>query len=103
MSSRSSTTRSGTRLAIAAKIREHSAALGDDAPTRVTASIGVTLLRQVLAGADEALIEADLAMYEAKQGGRDRIELFTSALGSELRGRARGLRRGVSEEPGAAS
>ena len=73
---------------VAEKIREHSIALGADAPTRITSSIGVALLHQGLEGADEALIEADLAMYEAKQGGRDRIELFTSALGSKRRGRA---------------
>ncbi len=74
--------------AVAEKIREHSVALGDDAPTRITASIGLALIYQGLADADEALSEADLAMYEAKQGGRDRIELFTPALGSKLRGRA---------------
>ena len=42
----------------------------------VTASIGVVLLDQAsLADGDEPLVTADRALYQAKSGGRDRIEL----------------------------
>ncbi len=40
---------------------------------RVTASVGVTTFEQGLHSGDEALVAADLAMYQAKQAGRDRI------------------------------
>lgn len=49
---------------------------------QVTASIGVaTLDRGVLSGAD-LLVRADLAMYDAKEAGRDRFALYPSAPGA---------------------
>lgn len=53
---------------------------------RVATSIGLTLGGP----GDEALglvRDADLAMYEAKRGGRGRIVRFTAAMGAELRHR----------------
>ena len=47
-----------------------------EAELAVTASIGVVVLDQAsLADGDEPLVTADRALYQAKSGGRDRIEL----------------------------
>ncbi|MFC4296889.1 EAL domain-containing protein [Castellaniella hirudinis] len=45
-----------------------------------TASIGVTLLDRASASADEALKQADMAMYRAKESGRDTISFFDSDM-----------------------
>jgi diguanylate cyclase (GGDEF)-like protein/PAS domain S-box-containing protein len=50
----------------------------DGTPFPVTASIGVALFSADRALWDELLINADLAMYEAKRQGRDRIVVFSS-------------------------
>jgi diguanylate cyclase (GGDEF)-like protein/PAS domain S-box-containing protein len=42
-----------------------------DKPARVTTSIGITALDNAALSPDEALVEADMAMYEAKSDGRD--------------------------------
>ena len=59
-------------------------------PVRVTASGGVTELRDGDAETAEAVLSAaDLAMYEAKRAGRDRVVRFTPELRAELeRGRS---------------
>jgi diguanylate cyclase (GGDEF)-like protein/PAS domain S-box-containing protein len=64
--------------AIVADVRENAVLLGGQQPRRVTASVGVTLFRQGLAGAEDALVDADLAMYDAKEAGRDRAALYAS-------------------------
>ena len=45
----------------------------------VSASVGMVLVRRGVS-AQEALRDADSAMYRAKQLGKDRIELFDDAL-----------------------
>ena len=62
--------------------------LGDDR-ARVTASAGVAGLEEGEdASAEAVLSAADIAMYEGKHGGRDRVERFTPRLRAELeRGR----------------
>ncbi len=45
-------------------------------PGRVTASIGMTLLKHKPTSAEDALSRADLAKHHAKQAGRDRIALY---------------------------
>jgi diguanylate cyclase (GGDEF)-like protein/PAS domain S-box-containing protein len=52
-----------TADALVSEIRNH---------TRVTASIGVATFGDVVATADDVLVHADRAMYEAKAAGRDR-------------------------------
>jgi diguanylate cyclase (GGDEF)-like protein/PAS domain S-box-containing protein len=42
---------------------------------RVTASIGVASFRGAVS-AEEMLVEADIAMYDAKEAGRDRVEVY---------------------------
>jgi EAL domain-containing protein (putative c-di-GMP-specific phosphodiesterase class I) len=51
-----------------------------------TMSIGIASTSDSLRNAEDLLIEADLAMYQAKERGRDRTELFDE----ELRARAVG-------------
>lgn len=57
-------------------IRNHVFIVGG-APLRITASIGVAVFPDQTAGAGEFLSRADLAMYRAKDEGRDRCCLFT--------------------------
>jgi diguanylate cyclase (GGDEF)-like protein/PAS domain S-box-containing protein len=49
---------------------------GADTPKRVTASIGVALFGSSRSTSEELLVEADIAMYEAKESGRDRFEVY---------------------------
>ena len=46
-------------------------------PIRVTASIGVTTFGNREVDVESLLVEADLAMYDAKTAGRDRVALYT--------------------------
>ena len=46
-------------------------------PIGVTASVGVTTFGNREVDVESLLVEADLAMYEAKTAGRDRIALYT--------------------------
>jgi diguanylate cyclase (GGDEF)-like protein/PAS domain S-box-containing protein len=68
-------------------VRRERAARGPGGRARpVTASIGVAPLASAVGlSAEEALINADLAMYDAKEAGRDRSETY----GGSNRGRAR--------------
>lgn len=45
---------------------------------KVTASIGVSALRATDADADAALMRADRALYNAKEAGRDRVEVIAT-------------------------
>jgi diguanylate cyclase (GGDEF)-like protein/PAS domain S-box-containing protein len=46
---------------------------------RVTASIGVALFAGTRITGEEVLVEADIAMYDAKEAGRDRVRVYDSA------------------------
>ena len=48
----------------------------EDGTISVTASIGVTITHEGLDGITELTKEADLALYDAKRGGRDRVCAF---------------------------
>ncbi|OCC25094.1 diguanylate cyclase [Croceicoccus estronivorus] len=67
----------------------------------VTASIGIARTHKGLPFSDEQLIhEADIAMYHAKNTGRDRYSWFDRSMESELRVRSEletGMRRGIKE------
>jgi diguanylate cyclase (GGDEF)-like protein/PAS domain S-box-containing protein len=56
---------------------------------RVTASVGVALFESDDATADELLVNADLAMYAAKAGGRDRVVVYTASEGRRARASAK--------------
>jgi diguanylate cyclase (GGDEF)-like protein len=65
--------------AIARRIREAAAApvaLGADEDTTVEVSIGIVMLEDPAASLEDALRDADAAMYRAKDLGGDRAELF---------------------------
>jgi diguanylate cyclase (GGDEF)-like protein/PAS domain S-box-containing protein len=63
-------------------------AMADDGADGVTASIGVSMYGSGgRAGAESVLIAADLAMYRAKEDGRDRVALFEDSGGPVLQGR----------------
>ncbi|MDX6587090.1 MAG: hypothetical protein QOI31_1563 [Solirubrobacterales bacterium] len=51
--------------------------LARDKPVQVTTSIGIAMLDAANLSAEQLLLEADVAMYEAKGSGRDRVILFT--------------------------
>jgi diguanylate cyclase (GGDEF)-like protein/PAS domain S-box-containing protein len=55
-------------------VRGHASSVGDQA-LRITASIGVTLLDRPDRTPEQLLMEADVAMYEAKDDGRDAVHL----------------------------
>jgi diguanylate cyclase (GGDEF)-like protein/PAS domain S-box-containing protein len=65
-------------------VREQRAARGHGGPERpMTASIGIAPLgEQMEISAEEALTEADLAMYDAKESGRDRHETYGGQSGA---------------------
>jgi diguanylate cyclase (GGDEF)-like protein/PAS domain S-box-containing protein len=58
-------------------IRREGVAVSDDRHAHVSASIGITSFQpDDDTSADELLIEADVAMYDAKESGRDRYCIF---------------------------
>lgn len=64
-------------------------------------SVGVTLFHDEQTGADALLRQAELAMYRSKQGGRDTVSFFETAMQSELdqRNRLEGeLRTAIEQE-----
>jgi diguanylate cyclase (GGDEF)-like protein/PAS domain S-box-containing protein len=60
-----------------------------DKPFRVTSSIGVTAFDSEEASASDLLVNADLAMYAAKAGGRDRVVVYTPAQARRARAMAK--------------
>ena len=60
-------------------VREHHFAVASD-PVRVTASGGIATVERDQRAAEECLAAADLAMYESKQAGRDRLAAFSPEL-----------------------
>lgn len=55
----------------------------------VTASIGVTLFTQGQLNAESVLVDADLAMYDAKEAGRDRVAMSSGGHDEQPRMKAR--------------
>lgn len=60
-----------------------------DRPKRVTASIGIALFGDGSSTSEELLVEADIAMYEAKESGRDRCEVYDTDQNRQGRMQAR--------------
>lgn len=82
-------------------IRHHEAMLGGQR-VRITASIGVRLFTRETASADVLLADADRAMYEAKDSGRDCVVVHTPERGRQARresqlGWDRRIRRALDE------
>ncbi len=59
--------------------------LKDGQPRRVTASIGLAPFDANGATAEEKLVEADIAMYDAKEAGRDCVRAYDSAQDRQVR------------------
>ncbi|MGO9788328.1 MAG: putative bifunctional diguanylate cyclase/phosphodiesterase [Solirubrobacteraceae bacterium] len=55
---------------------------------RITASIGIAAFANALS-AEEVIVNADLAMYDAKEAGRDRVALFSSERSHQPRMKSR--------------
>jgi len=64
--------------ALVQAVREEATVMAGDRPRRMTTSIGIALFGSAGLSGEELLIEADLAMYEAKEAGRDRFALVSS-------------------------
>ncbi|HEX5480572.1 MAG TPA: EAL domain-containing protein [Dehalococcoidia bacterium] len=64
-----------TAAALLERIRAHTFTVGG-APLRVTASMGVAAIPDGSERSDEILSRADLAMYRAKEEGRNRFSVF---------------------------
>ena len=64
-----------TRVAetIVTAIRQQSLCLAGQPHQRITASVGVAILAPGIVNVEDALVAADLAMYDAKEAGRDRV------------------------------
>jgi diguanylate cyclase (GGDEF)-like protein len=68
----------------------------DGTPLRVTVSIGIATYPQDGGSVEELLKNADVAMYEAKQDGRNTFRYFDAAM-SELVARTLLIHRGLTE------
>jgi diguanylate cyclase (GGDEF)-like protein/PAS domain S-box-containing protein len=77
-----------TAQKLLAGIREQAVVISADRTMRVTASVGVSLTAgfAVLTG-EELLTAADIAMYRAKESGRDRVHLRSSDDDTDMRNR----------------
>jgi diguanylate cyclase (GGDEF)-like protein/PAS domain S-box-containing protein len=71
-----------------AEIRSSPATYGAK-PFRISASIGVATFESDDATAGEILVNADLAMYAAKTGGRDRVVVYTPSEARKARAMAK--------------
>lgn len=57
----------------------------DGHPRRVTATIGIALFGEPVLTGEELLVEADIAMYDAKEAGRDRVAVYDTTHGRQER------------------
>ena len=65
-------------------IRSHGIVLGAQR-LRPTACAGIASLEEGRADSNDVMVAADLALYEAKEHGRDRVEIYRPAAGEEGR------------------
>jgi diguanylate cyclase (GGDEF)-like protein/PAS domain S-box-containing protein len=71
-----------------------------DGPITVTASVGVALTADPDVSPEALMADADMAMYEAKQTGKDRVAVFTPELRRRTTDQLNtisGIRRGLAE------
>jgi diguanylate cyclase (GGDEF)-like protein len=61
-------------------LREPFQLQGGSGESYVSSSIGVAFSRAAQHGAQELMVHADLAMYQAKKRGKDRVELFAPEM-----------------------
>ena len=71
-------------------VRTQTVALSSERSLRLTACVGVALFGQEYdVGHEAVLVNADIAMYEAKEAGRDRCVLLAATEGPQTQMRAR--------------
>jgi diguanylate cyclase (GGDEF)-like protein len=75
---------------IVKSVRSQSVQLSKDRSLRLTACVGIALFGQDYdVGHEAVLVNADIAMYEAKEAGRDRCVLLDATEGPQTQMRAR--------------
>ena len=68
---------------------------------RIGASVGITVRTESILELDDLLVQADIAMYAAKEGGRGRWEAYSARLGQVIRRRMlleQGLRTAIEND-----
>ncbi|HEX4110106.1 MAG TPA: EAL domain-containing protein [Solirubrobacteraceae bacterium] len=75
--------------ALLASVRDEEIHLNPQRPSHITTSVGVTVFDDEELTGEEMLIRADLAMYDAKEAGRDRVAFYANGAQAEPRMRAR--------------
>ncbi|WP_372791620.1 EAL domain-containing protein [Paraconexibacter sp.] len=70
-------------------IRRSASVLSGARPRTITASFGVAMFDGAATCGEDVLVNADLAMYDAKEAGRDRLAHFASARYAQARTKAR--------------
>jgi diguanylate cyclase (GGDEF)-like protein len=75
--------------AIVADLHESPLPISGQRPLHVSASVGVTVFQRGLSAGEDALVNADLAMYDAKEAGRDRVSLHAAGRDDQARIKAR--------------
>lgn len=72
------------------QVRDEAVVMSEGRALRMTASIGVApFAQESRQNADSVIVNADIAMYQAKQNGRNRVELLVSTEQSQATMRAR--------------
>lgn len=71
-------------------LRDHAPRVGRQ-PIRTTGSVGITMLDREELTSQQLLMEADVAMYEAKHAGRDQLAFFRPGVSLERVGGGEGL------------
>ncbi|MDE3130163.1 MAG: EAL domain-containing protein [Acidobacteriota bacterium] len=74
---------------IVADIRRNASVEHGQSRRHVTASVGVTLFVRGQASTEGVLVDADLAMYDAKEAGRDQVALYATGRDDQPRMKAR--------------
>jgi diguanylate cyclase (GGDEF)-like protein/PAS domain S-box-containing protein len=74
---------------IVADVQRHAVLEHGQARRHVTASVGVTMFAQGQDNAEGVLVDADLAMYDAKEAGRGQVAMHTTDRDDQPRMKAR--------------
>jgi diguanylate cyclase (GGDEF)-like protein/PAS domain S-box-containing protein len=74
---------------IVADVQRNAVVEHGQARRHVTASVGVTMFTQGQVNSEAVLVDADLAMYDAKEAGRDQVAIHTGGRDDQPRMKAR--------------
>ncbi len=79
----------GLGESLLADVRERTAQLDGERRRAVTISLGVAVFDGSAVTSEDMIVNADLAMYDAKEAGRDRLAMYATAEHRHARSRAR--------------